>query len=182
MGHKHTKDEILTGAVETAFESGLSQLTFGRIAKHLGINDRTVVYYFPTKDDLLSDVLVAMGSQLQTTLAPAFASTRAADHLELLRAAWPVLAVDESEAVFALFFEANGLAVTGREPYATLVRALVDTWITWAAEFIEGDDVHRRAEAETAIAVLDGLLLLRMLTGADAAERAAARLGITVPA
>ena len=43
MGHRHTKEEILEGAVAAAFEDGLSQLTFGRLAKRLGINDRTIV-------------------------------------------------------------------------------------------------------------------------------------------
>jgi len=177
MGHKHTKDDILAGALATAFDDGLSQLSFGRIAKHLGIADRTVVYYFPTKNDLITDVLVAMATELQATLAPAFASP-ARDHVELLRAAWPVLATDAADPVFALFFEANGLAVTGRAPYAEILVELVATWIAWAAEFIEGDDDHRQVEAETAIALIDGLLLVRQLAGADAAERVARRLGI----
>jgi len=177
MGHKHTKDDILAGALATAFDDGLSQLSFGRIAKHLGIADRTVVYYFPTKNDLITDVLVAMATELQATLVPAFASP-ARDHVELLRAAWPVLATDAADPVFALFFEANGLAVTGRAPYAEILVELVATWIAWAAEFIEGDDDHRQVEAETAIALIDGLLLVRQLAGADAAERVARRLGI----
>mgnify|MGYP000606975693 CR=1 FL=1 len=177
MGHKHTKDDILAGALATAFDDGLSQLSFGRIAKHLGIADRTVVYYFPTKNDLITDVLVAMATELQATLAPAFASP-ARNHVELLRAAWPVLATDAADPVFALFFEANGLAVTGRAPYAEILVELVATWIAWAAEFIEGDDDHRQVEAETAVALIDGLLLVRQLAGADAAERVARRLGI----
>ncbi len=177
MGHKHTYAEILRGALATAHRDGLSQLTYGRVARDLGINDRTVVYYFPTKNDLIAAVLLAMGAQLQETLAPAFASP-ARDHLELLRAAWPVLATADADPVFALFFEANGLAVTGREPYATLLHELVDMWINWAAGFVEGDADHRRIEAETAIALLDGLLLLRQLAGPESAERAARRLGV----
>jgi len=89
MGHKHTKAEILEGALAAAFDDGLSQLTFGRLAKRLGISDRIVVYYFPTKDDLIGEVLAAMGAELQATLAPTF-STPAADHLDLLRTAWPI--------------------------------------------------------------------------------------------
>jgi AcrR family transcriptional regulator len=177
MGHKHSKDEILTGAVEAAFRDGLSQLTFGRVAKHLGINDRTVVYYFPTKDELVADVLAAMGTQLQTTLTAAFVG-RVGDHLELLGVAWPVLATTEADPIFALFFEANGLAAAGREPYATLVSGMVAMWIDWIAEFIEGDEPHCRVEAETAIALIDGLLLLRLLGGPEVADRAAQRLGI----
>ena len=98
--------------------------------------------------------------------------------LELVRTAWPTLAQPAADAVFALFFEASGLAATGREPYRTLVPQLVDGWIDWASTFITGAPAHRRAEAEAAIAVLDGLLLLRQLAGPDAAARAARRIGI----
>jgi len=177
VGHKHTKAQILEGALAAAFEDGLSRLTFGRLAKRLGISDRVVVYYFPTKDDLVGEVIVAMGVELQRTLADAFA-TPAADHLELVRAAWPVVADADADPVFALFFEANGLATAGREPYRTIVPALVAGWIDWAAGFIDGSPTERRVEAETAIAIIDGLLLLRQLAGPDAAERAARRIGI----
>lgn len=176
MGHKHSKAEILEGALVAAFEDGLSQLTFGRVAKRLGISDRIVVYYFPSKDDLIGEVLQAMGTRLQATLAPAFTSP-AADHLDLLRTAWPVLARADADPVFALFFEAGGLAATGREPFRTLVPALVEAWIEWAAALIRGPKPRRRAEAEAAIAVLDGLLLLRQLAGPVAADRAARRIG-----
>jgi AcrR family transcriptional regulator len=177
MGYRHTKQEILDGALAAAFDDGLSQLTFGRVAKRLGINDRTVVYYFPTKEELLTEVVTSMGLQLQQTLGEAFASP-AADHLELARAAWPVLARDETDRVFALFFEANGLAATGRAPFDTLVPQLVEAWIGWLMLFLDGSERERRAEAEAAIAVIDGLILLRLLAGAAAATRAAARLGV----
>lgn len=177
MGHKHTRDEILDGAVATAFAEGLSRLTYGRVARHLGISDRIVVYYFPTKGDLVGEVLVSLGERLQETLAPAFASP-VRDHRELVRAAWPVLARPAADPVFALFFEANGLAASGQEPYRTLVPQLVDAWLGWAAALVEGTPAHRRSEAAAAIALIDGLLLLRQLAGAPAANRAARQLGV----
>jgi AcrR family transcriptional regulator len=175
MGHKHTKAEILAGAVETAFEHGLSQLTYGRVANHLDISDRTVVYYFASKDDLVSEVLFAIGLQLQETLAPAFTGT-AADHRELARRAWPLLARTEVDPVFALFFEANGLAAAGRDPYRALVPQLIEVWVEWMAGLLTGTAQRRRAEAEATMAIIDGLLLLRQLGGPDAATRAARRL------
>ena len=48
MGYRHTREDILDGALTVAFDDGLSQLTYGRVAKQLGISDRTVVYYFAT--------------------------------------------------------------------------------------------------------------------------------------
>jgi AcrR family transcriptional regulator len=175
MGHKHSKAEILEGAVAAAFADGLHELTFGRIAKRLGISDRVVVYYFPTKDDLIGEVLFGVGLELQATLAPAFA-TRAADHLDLVRRAWPILARPDADRVFALFFECAGLAATGSEPYRSLVPQLVDAWIDWVSGFVDGPPARRRAEAEAAVATLDGLLLVRQLVGPDAAARAARRI------
>ena len=168
----------MEGALAAALDDGLSQLTFGRLAKRLGISDRIIVYYFPSKDDLVSEVIVAMGLRLQQTLAAAFTTT-ATDHRELMAAAWPVVATPATDRVFALFFEANGLAAVGRDPYRKLVPTLVQVWIDWAAEFIEGTPEQRRREAETAVALLDGLLLLRQLAGPEAADRAAATMGIT---
>lgn len=103
---------------------------------------------------------------------------RVADHLELVRAVWLVVTASEADAVFSLFFEVNGLAASGREPYRTLVPTLVEHWITWSAERIDGTPEERRTEAEAAIALVDGLLLLRLLAGSEPAERAAKRMGV----
>jgi AcrR family transcriptional regulator len=177
MGYRHTKDQILAGAVQVAFDEGLTRVTYGRVAKALGISDRVVVYYFPSKEDLLGEVLLAVAARLQATLEPAF-SEPADDHRRLLAAAWPLVATEDADPVFALFFEANGLAAAGQEPYRTIVSGLVDQWIEWTAGFLRGSAAVRRAEAETAIAVLDGLLLMRLLGGPEAADRAARRLGV----
>ena len=180
MGYRHTKDEILDGAIAAAFDEGLSQLTFGRLAKRLGISDRIVVYYFPTKDDLINDVLLALGAQLEAALATT-ATTPASDHRDLVRAAWPLLARPEVDPVFALFFEAAGLASAGREPYRTFVPQLVTGWIAWAADRIDGTPARRRTEAAAAIATIDGLLILRQLAGPATANQAANAIGRAEP-
>ncbi|MCB0968444.1 MAG: TetR/AcrR family transcriptional regulator [Ilumatobacter sp.] len=175
---KHSREEILDAAVATAFDGGLSQLSFGRVARRLGIADRTVVYYFPTIGDLVANVVVVLGLQLQALLEPAF-TDGAAEPLELVRRAWPTLAHADVDPTFALFFEANGLAAAGRAPYDAIVPQLVEGWIDWAAGFFTSPESQRRTDAEAAIALIDGLLLLRQLAGPDAATRAATRLTIT---
>ena len=177
MGYRHSADDILDGAVETVRADGLHQLTFGRVAKRLDIPDRTIVYYFPTKADLITAVLAKVGEQLQTVLGEAFQGP-VETHTEILRQAWPVLTTDDADAVFALFFQAVGLAQSGQEPYVTILTQVMEAWRAWLLEFFTGDDATRQAEAETAMGVLDGLLLLRQTLGADAADRAAATLGI----
>lgn len=177
MGHRHTREEILEGALAAARDEGLSQLTFGRLARRLGINDRMIVYYFPTKEALITEVVLSMGAQLQTVLRDAW-SEPADGHLALARAAWPLLARPEHDPVFALFFEANGLAAAGLAPYDTLVPRIIDVWVEWLSGFLTGTARQRRTEAEATLALVDGLLLLRQLAGPAAANRAAATLGV----
>ena len=172
---KHARSELLRAAIAVAREDGLSQLSFGRVAKQAGINDRTVVYYFPTKDLLVSEVLMSMSRELEGRLADV-GDTPVPDHRALLLAAWPVLAHPDADHVFALFFEATGLAAARAAPYDTVVPALVSAWLGWAEARIAGTAAHRRAEAEAAVALIDGLLLFRQVVGADAADRAARRV------
>jgi len=173
MGYRHSRDEILAGATAFVLERGLSELSFGRLAKRLGMADRTVVYYFPTKEQLVGDVLAVLGLQLQQVLADAFGP----DPLppaDLARRAWPVLAGDDAARVFAVFFEMNGLAGAGIEPYPGMAAALTGAWTDWVTPRIAAPPARRRAEALALVARVDGLLLVRQILGAEAADQAAA--------
>jgi AcrR family transcriptional regulator len=177
MGHKYTREQILAGAVELALAEGVGSLTFGRLAKRLGTSDRVIVYYFPSKTTLVSDVLVEIGNQLQAVLAKAFTEP-AAGHRQLAKAAYGVLARDETDAIFAVYFEACGLAAAGAQPFGDLAAALVDGWVGWLSGFFRGTPKQRRAEAEATLVLIDGVLLMRQLGGAQAADRAAKALGL----
>ncbi|MEO3936699.1 TetR/AcrR family transcriptional regulator [Dermatophilaceae bacterium Soc4.6] len=171
MGHRHSKQDLLDGAVALALEEGLAHLSFGRVARRAGVSDRIVVYYFPSREVLVTEVFSQVAARLQTVLLSAFA-TPVTDHLDLIRTAWPVLAHPDADPVFALYFEAAGMAVGGHAPFHTLVPELVRSWVSWAAELLPGSAPHRTREAEAAIALIDGLLLLRQLLGPQPAARA----------
>ena len=175
MGYRHSKEDILEGALRAVSDDGLSRLSFGRLARRLGISDRVIVYYFPSKDELIGEVLARLGHRLQATLAPTLTAP-VDDHRQLVAKVWPLVAHVDADPVFGLFFEAAGLAAAGVQPYADLAPQLMQGWIDWAAGGLCGTPAHRRAEAAAAIAALDGLLLLRQLAGADTANRAARRI------
>ena len=168
---------MLDGALAAVFDEGFSQLTFGRLAKRLGTNDRTIVYYFPSKDALITEVLQSIGSRLMAALGEAFVGP-ADDHLALARAAWPALARPDLDPLFRVYFEAIGLATAGRQPFASLAPHITTSWVDWLATFFPGTPVERQAEAEATVALVDGVMLLRQLAGAEAAERAAAIIGL----
>lgn len=177
MGHKYTREQLLDAAVELALTDGLGALTFGRLAKWMHTSDRVIVYYFPSKTTLVSEVLVEIGNRLQQVLATAFTEP-ATGHRQLAKTAYGVLARAETDAIFAVYFEACGLAAAGAQPFGDLAAALVDGWVGWLSGFFSGTPKHRRAEAEATLALIDGVLLMRQLGGAQAADRAAKALGL----
>ena len=178
MGYRHSPEEILDAAVTVALESGMAALTFNRVGEQLEISDRTVVYYFPTKLDLINAVAGALVSDMVHLLEDAFGS-KPLSRRDLMNRAWPVLTTPAADRVFALYFEIIGLASTGNAPYDTLAATLVDGWVDWLSPRMIGSSATiRRRRALATVGQIDGLLLVRHVLGADAGEAAARETGI----
>lgn len=177
VGYRHSSDEILAAAVAVSLEAGIAAVTFNRVGERLGISDRTVVYYFPTKADLITSVALAIVADLEALLERAFGSQRRSQ-ADLLKLAWPVITTADADRVFALYFEIVGLASTGQAPYVDLARGLVHGFVQWITPRQLGSTpAVRRRRALAAVAQIDGLLLMRQILGPEAADLAAHESG-----
>jgi AcrR family transcriptional regulator len=174
MARRHSADALLEAATSVVAEQGLAGVTFGRVASAAGTNDRTVVYYFPTKDALLKAIVERHVGELHGLLAEAFADAPLPS-VELARRAWPALTTPAADGLFATFFELAGLAAAGREPFAAIAGPVTEGLVAWVASLLDAPDPTSAAHA--LVAQLDGALLLRHLVGPDAGDRAAAALG-----
>jgi AcrR family transcriptional regulator len=176
VGYRHDRASLLAAAVDVALTDGLAELSFGRIAKRLGIADRTVVYYFPTKTDLVSAVVEQLATDLLAQLAAAFGTERRS-RTELLERAWPVITSPAGEPAFRLYVQLAGLAAAGVEPFVTLAAQLLTGWHEWLVPLVDRPRVEqRRADAAALMAEVDGLLLLHLAHGPELSDAAFRRL------
>lgn len=171
MGYRHDPNEVLAAAVSVASRDGLTGLTFRAVAQHLGIPDRTVVYYFPTKPDLVAAVMAHVTSGMRDVLSAALPG-HGVSLIALLDVCWAALRGPEAEMTLRLYVEALGLAATGREPYRTAVADLTTTWSAWLLEHLDVAPGFPQDQAAAVLAALDGLLVLRVAVDADLAESA----------
>jgi AcrR family transcriptional regulator len=178
VGHKHSRESLLAAAVIVAQDEGLHRLSFGRVATRAGTSDRVVVYYFPTKQALVQGVLEAVGAGLLERLGPVLDGARPSDHRELARLVWVAVGHQGTDPAVAVYVEALGLAAARTPPYPDAARAVAESWTTWFADHLPGTDGERRSEARAALALVDGLLLVRLAAGPEVAEDAARTLGV----
>ncbi|HXH77028.1 TetR/AcrR family transcriptional regulator [Nocardioides sp.] len=180
MGYRHDREDVLRAAVQVASDSGLGKLTFRATGRHLGIADRTVVYYYPNKTDLVTAVLGRATEQLLDTVAPAVGDSMLSER-ELLAVSWGALQQPRADPWVRLYAETLGLAVRGNEPYAFIASGLAQTWIHWLALHLVDDrpdgSVHDRAAG--LLAILDGLLFMHTTVGPEVA--ASAFRGLAIP-
>lgn len=171
MGYKHDREAILGAALDVVREDGFAGLTYRAVGVRLGIPDRTVVYYFPWKANLIESVLDRLSSRLRDELAPGSAPQTLEATLDEI---WRRLATGTADAEFAAVFEMAGLAASGVEPYVSVAPQFLASWVSWLAARLDGSEDERVAQATAAIALLDGLMLIRLVSGAEAADGAAA--------
>ncbi|MGY1609639.1 MULTISPECIES: TetR/AcrR family transcriptional regulator [unclassified Geodermatophilus] len=167
------RETYLAGAVDHVLREGVATLSLRPLAAALGTSDRMLLYYFGTRENLLSAVLDEVGRQLQAGLAAALPGD-AVPPGRLLPVLWTSLQDSGADAHVRLYLEVSGLAARGRQPFADLARRVAEDWLAWVGPRLDVADAERAAAAAGLLAALDGVLLVHAVAGP---ERAAAAAG-----
>lgn len=144
-------------------ERGVSGLSFASVGDTLGIADRTVVYYFPTKAHLLQAAVEAGSTSLRELLSAAF-GTDALPPADLIERAWPAISSDDARPWMRVYLELIGASARGDEPHRSLARSITESWIDWVAERVAAaTPADRRKAAQHVVAAIDGRLVIHTL-------------------
>jgi len=151
---------------------GLQGLTFAAVARQADVADRTVVYYFTTKDEMVVAAVDVMAERLQSRLDASSGEDRLPPEV-LLRRAWRVVDDAEARAVVRVWLEMCVHAAANEAPYAEASQRIAQAWLTWLTNHVEGATLPiRRTTASALLARLDGALLLEMIGLPKTAARA----------
>jgi len=170
--------ELLERVVDHVLESGISQLTLRGLATAVGSNNRMLLYYFGSREELV--VAALHGAERRFPGIVGVVDHLAGPDLPLdqrLLAVWRTVSDPVNRPFNRLFFEVFGLASFDPERYATLLGDIGTEWVAQvaAAYRAEGvDGVRAESLAHETVALWRGLQATLLSAGAGpGVERAA---------
>lgn len=172
------KAELLERIVDHVLENGISQLTLRALATAVGSNNRMLLYYFGSREELVVAALHGAEHRFPGIVG-------VVDHLggpdrpleERLLTVWRTVSDPVNQPFNRLFFEVFGLASFDRERYAALLGDIGTEWVGQVASAYRDEGVpEARAEslAHETVALWRGFQATMLSLGAgEVVERAA---------
>jgi AcrR family transcriptional regulator len=134
MADAPTRQRILDAALDLFGARGVDAVSLDEIARHVGVRKQTVLYWFPSKDELVAAVLEAAAAELVVVID---AAVRAADDDPLERIDAVVRAVFRPAvrrpALLGLVREVSRLPEAQADRLRAHVQPLVDRCVEYLA-------------------------------------------------
>lgn len=157
---------------DVALTEGVGSLSLRIAADRLGTSDRMLVYYFTSKDGLITATLDAVARRLEKHLSELPHGEKCAPWT-FLESIVPNLINPDNRAFMTLWAEIVSRASRGDRPYTEAVARISAFWIGWIIERVEFDSaVSPDRGAAALLSLIEGLTTADMLgiggIGADA--------------
>jgi AcrR family transcriptional regulator len=171
------KDRLLERVVDHVLEHGAIDLSLSRLARAVGSNNRMLLYYFGSKEEVLRRAILAAFDRfphLQGALGRLAVPDRPLR--ERLVEVWRDIAHPDNLPFLALFFQAFGVAVYHPDRNRELLGQLGDDWVAEVRAVLESEGVAPETAARTATTVVAHWrgLQFALLSGGDPAHLEAA--------
>lgn len=154
------KADLLQRAAAYVLRHGLTDLSLRPLAAELGTNARMLLYHFGSKEELIVQVLTALGQQQQALLAATL--TEGASPAERFGQLWALLTSPELTPFMRSLFEVELRAIDGEVLYQQFARELLQGWMGLVQVNLKTEALP---VANFVMAALTGLLLDRFSTG-----------------
>ncbi len=153
------RNEIVAAAASHLVAFGFQKSGLRAIAKTVGVSDRMIMYYFETKEDLISEALELVGESLANGMDAAVTRgnmTAGQVHNALSEA----LRTEQVRSVMQLWFEIIGMAMRGEEPYRQTAALLLARSEEQIRSKLRSDQKHK---ARQVLAALEGGVMIELL-------------------
>lgn len=125
MAGTTTRQRYLDAVVEAMVRAGRTDLTLVTLAEAAGTSDRMLVYYFKTREALLTEAMDTIRVRRRKQLGAALARISRKDPAEGLRQILQWLCSEENAAATRLWFDAAGRGVRDEEPFPAFLAGVL---------------------------------------------------------
>jgi AcrR family transcriptional regulator len=164
--------ELLDRVRAYVLQNGLSDLSLRPMARSLGTSDRMLLYYFGTKDRLISEALaiderrpLLRGREVLAAVGP---PKDAAGLRRFLEELWQQFDTPDLHAALPLYFEMMTTSLLHPDRYGPLMRDLLAEWTGLITTLFSGlglPEARARHEATLLVDAVFGLLCAPLATG-----------------
>jgi AcrR family transcriptional regulator len=145
------RQRLLAAVSDVCLERGISGMSLRALAQGAGSNNRMLLYYFGSKEQLLVAALREAASRFPLLTHALSALNTPGQSLEVrLVAAWDAISAPENEPFTRLFFEVVGLSARDSARFAEFAAELITDWPARVAAALAGEGVPTAAAADLA--------------------------------
>ncbi|HLU55183.1 MAG TPA: TetR/AcrR family transcriptional regulator [Pseudonocardia sp.] len=173
MGGEPERDRLLRLVADYVLEHGITGMTLRALGRAIGTNNRMLLYYFGSKEQLIAQALAEAARRFPAfTAAMAALDDRGVPLLDRLLAVWRGIAAPENLPFLRLFFEVFGQAVHNPGRFDAFLARVGHDWTNQVAGALQAEGIapaEAAALAREIVAVWRGLQFDLLSTGdADA--------------
>jgi AcrR family transcriptional regulator len=165
-GVTQARAKLLDATVDYILRQGLGTLTLRPLAAALKTSPRMLLYFFGSKQQLISEAVTQSRMRQQQEFARILSTRR--DRRQQLALAWELWSSKESERSLWLFFEVYALAMRDRKRFPGLLERLVKDWLPFFEHAVAAAGVEPERVSPLAtfiLATIRGLQLDLLATG-----------------
>lgn len=125
-------EALLDSIVEYLVTHGVADVSLRPLAKAVGSSPRVLLYYFGSKEELVTRALARLRERQRAGFAR-LKQAGAADPIEVCRTVWRQLAAPQTEPLLRLFFQAYSMGLQEPERFADFLHHAIEDWLEFLA-------------------------------------------------